>query len=128
MKEMITECNAVKKSLIFVVDRWYSSTCAYSLAQHAQEAIEDISSDYFMWPHDLIKPMIVVIIHVDPTLRKKRVAERAAANNSPIEMDTNRWDSILQRDDDIANRIERALVRVGVSNVIINGNQPPEMH
>lgn len=122
MKEMLTECRDVRKSLVFIVDRWFSSTCAYTLAKYDERPIELVEKDHFTWPPDLLKPLIVVILRVDSDVRRARVMNRAIANNEDITAASNQWDNDLQNNLHLANRVYEGLLRVEVERREISGD------
>ena len=126
MRDILIECATAKKALIVVVDRWYSSTCAYTVAKYSDEEIDELPNGVFQWPHDLIRPEIALIVSVDHSERKRRVSLRARMNNLPIENDANQWDNDLQHNITLGQRIENALLRIDINNCLINGNQPPK--
>ena len=68
MKEMIIECNQMRKSIIYIVDRWCSSTFAYTIGDQIdgdESSINRLHSDLFKWPVDLIKPTLQLVLLVD---------------------------------------------------------------
>jgi hypothetical protein len=70
MTEMIIECNQLKRSIIYIVDRWCSSTFAYTIGDQVdgdESSIQALNSDIFKWPADLIKPTLQLVLLVDDT-------------------------------------------------------------
>jgi len=128
MREVIEECEMHAASLIFVVDRWYCSTCAYSLGKEASfhpngiHSIDSLNKDLFEWPVDLLKPKLVIQLQVDPKIRKIRVEERARSTGVPISDDSNPWDKWLNEDFELGQCIDRVFSLMNVPKVFINGN------
>lgn len=95
-----------EKHSIFVVDRWFSSTCAYSIAWKnttgGNESIDALPSRLFQWPHDLTPPQLMILLDLDDETRRQRVTDRAAAANF------NPWDERLSNDALLGQRIMRA--------------------
>ena len=95
-----------EKHSIFVVDRWFSSTCAYSIAWKnttgGSESIDALPQRLFQWPHSLTPPQLMILLDLDDETRCRRVADRAAAANF------NPWDERLSNDSLLGQRIMRA--------------------
>ena len=105
--EMEKECEEnPSASMVFVVDRWYSSTCAYSIAWEnthgGPESIDELDSRFFEWPKDLGPPQLMILLEVDDRIRRQRVINRAARPSF------NPWDDRLSQDVDLGKRIMRA--------------------
>ena len=127
--EEININNAKTTSYVVVVDRWYTSTCAYTIGYkntvNGPETVDSLDSSLFAWPHDLPKPDLVVLLQVDDKVRKDRVHTRAAEekiiNNNP-------WDARLSNDSNLGKRIFRSLQRCvavsGMLSVIVDANLP----
>lgn len=68
--EMTMECLEEKKNLVFIVDRFYSSTCAYTIGKATTGAVEDLKDllqknpSLTSWPEDLLKPNVTVILTI----------------------------------------------------------------
>jgi len=111
-------CNDEKIS-IFIVDRWYSSTCAYTIGYKntngpPKESIDLLPDSLFKWPRDLSPPDLMLILDVDDDVRIKRVSDRAdrssTTQNTGIEdppkaSRNNPWDERLSNDIELGQRI-----------------------
>jgi thymidylate kinase len=112
---------------VYVVDRWYASTCAYSIAwknafgtsSSPQEYIRLLDNVVFQWPHDLMAPQLLLLLDVDHEIRKERVQTRNISNNH------NPWDERLNQDEHLGRRIMSCMKRVNgpLEQVILNANQ-----
>lgn len=95
---------------VFIADRWYGSTCAYSVAWKNTtghpDAVDALDQSVFSWPHDLDRPSLMLILQVDHNVRQKRVATRGVLNGP------NPWDLRLAVDHNLGKRIMRALFRL----------------
>jgi thymidylate kinase len=111
------------KRLTVVVDRWYSSTCAYSIGQHTQggsEGIDALEDDsLFQWPHDLEPPGLVLLLEATNDVRRQRVQSR----NLPV--DLSEWDDRLARNEQLCQRIQQSFKRVTGprETVVLDANQ-----
>ena len=102
--------NHPTNKVIVVVDRWYASTAAYSIAYKNTtggcETIDALDCTLFQWPLDLLRPDLMLLLRVDDTVRRERVHKRAKPD------DDNPWDRRLNDDTQLGQRIMRALERV----------------
>lgn len=115
---------------IFVVDRWFSSTCAYSIAWKntagGPEAIDALPVELFKWPKDLIPPQVQLLLHVDEEVRRSRVQSRAATDGVASTSRFNPWDQRLEDDAQLGQRILRAHQRsIGSEKVFVNADGTP---
>jgi len=110
-------CNDEKIS-VFIVDRWYSSTCAYTIGYKntngpPSESIDLLPESLFKWPRDLSPPDLMLILEVDDEVRIKRVSDRADRSSStqntvddpPQASRNNPWDERLSNDTELGQRI-----------------------
>eukprot|EP00178_Gracilaria_changii_P025361 TRINITY_DN78159_c0_g1_i1.p1 TRINITY_DN78159_c0_g1~~TRINITY_DN78159_c0_g1_i1.p1 ORF type:complete len:738 (-),score=80.57 TRINITY_DN78159_c0_g1_i1:459-2672(-) len=97
-------------SAIFFVDRWYSSTCAYSVGwkntSGGPESVDELDASLFHWPKDLDVPNLMIVLQVDGPTRKERIRQRGKFLNH------NPWDDRLSKDNDLGKRILRAWERI----------------
>lgn len=95
---------------VFVVDRWFSSTCAYSIAWKnttgGPEAIDALPPHLFRWPEDLHPPQLQLLLRLEDSVRIARVKDRAAGISDTSRY--NPWDQRLTDDLDLGRRIMRA--------------------
>jgi len=114
---------------VIIVDRWYASTCAYTVAYRDDESskrvmpITDMSNDIFKWPNDMrLRPNILLVLQIDPVVRQKRVEDRAGTGGGASRF--NPWDDRLAKDPALGCRILQALNRIeGPREVLsINAN------
>ena len=114
--------------LIVLVDRWYTSTVAYSVAwkntQGGIESVNALDESIFAWPVETLRPPdLFLLLQVDHEVRRDRVQARnkttameATNNDTSIDIATNRfnpWDERLNQDENLGRRIFRAFERVG---------------
>ena len=129
MKEMIIECNQMRKSIIYIVDRWCSSTFAYTIGDQIdgdESSINRLHSDLFKWPVDLIKPTLQLVLLVDDTVRRNRVIGRAESTGCSIESAANQWDNKINKDPLLGRRILEVLKLIDVQKQYIDGNASPD--
>ncbi|KAL7461480.1 hypothetical protein ACHAXS_001910 [Conticribra weissflogii] len=115
---------------IIIVDRWYASTCAYTVAYPDNNSsskeivpISEMSQDIFKWPKDMyLRPNILLVLQIDHAVRQKRVNDRAGTGRGASRF--NPWDDRLAKDTALGCRILRALNRIeGPREVLsINAN------
>jgi thymidylate kinase len=105
--------------LILVVDRWYTSTVAYSVAwkntEGGEESINQLDSSIFAWPTDLRQPDILFLLQVDDQTRRDRVNRRNNTKESTESLTQNKfnpWDQRLDQDEQLGRRIMRSFERV----------------
>lgn len=127
MHEMVVECQRKRSCLVFVVDRWYSSTCAYTtgkaVKQGREAVIDALPASLFSWPTDLLPPTLLIILKLDEAARRARVQSRADLQARLLQADAN--DAELQQDADMGARIQRALERMAVPRVCIDAEPGP---
>ena len=129
MKEMIIECIQMKRSIIYIVDRWCSSTFAYTIGDQIEgdeSSIQALNSDIFKWPADLIKPTLQLVLLVDDTVRRNRVIGRADSTGCSIENAANQWDNKINKDPLLGRRILEVLKLIDVQKQYIDGNASPD--
>ena len=107
------------KISVFIVDRWYSSTCAYTIGYKntngpPTESIDLLPNSLFKWPRDLSPPDLMLILEVDDNERINRVSDRADRNSNtqntgiddpPQASRNNPWDERLSNDTELGQRI-----------------------
>ena len=127
--------------VIIIIDRWYASTCAYTVArpptsiandsrfygklkQQQQQliSIADMPNEIFDWPKDLqLRPNLLLVLSIDQNERQKRVDYRArrvsSSSTTGVEEEGgpsrfNPWDERLARDTALGERILEALHRI----------------
>lgn len=128
MNDAVEECLRWNHDLIFVLDRWYGSTCSYSIGQEVSsiELIDQLPQESFSWPQDLLRPELVLQLTVDSKIRRARVSDRAKSTGKSISSDSNPWDQLLQHDTGLEERIQYVFDRMDVPKAILDGNQPFE--
>mmetsp|Transcript_37514 Transcript_37514/g.115859 ORF Transcript_37514/g.115859 Transcript_37514/m.115859 type:complete len:321 (-) Transcript_37514:125-1087(-) len=63
-----------------VIDRWWTSTAAFAIAQNPQLPTAEAAAKVGAWPNDLPKYDLGVILTVDEEVRLKRMAKRGDEN------------------------------------------------
>ena len=129
MKEMITECNQLKSSIIYIVDRWCSSTFAYTIGDQIEgdeSSIKTLHPDLFKWPFDLMKPTLQLVLLVDDTVRRNRVIGRAQATGCSIENAANQWDNKVNKDPLLGRRILEIIKLIDIQKQFVDGNTSPD--
>jgi thymidylate kinase len=111
---------------IFVVDRWYNSTCAYSIGWKntvgtPEESVDVLDASLFCWPVDLQLPELVILLQVNDSVRKERVRMRTREQETtePSSINHNPWDGRLDDDENLGKRILRAMERVSGPREVI---------
>ena len=124
------------KEDIIIIDRWYASTCGYTVARPPndnsasgkdQRPIADMPENIFDWPKDLrLRPNILLVLQIDQSERQKRVEMRMGTCEGASRF--NPWDDRLARDTALGERILEALHRVRgpVETYSINANNSIE--
>ena len=128
-----------KCRLFVVVDRWYTSTVAYSVAwkntSGSAHSVDALDSTIFAWPPDLRTPDLLFLLQVDDMVRRERVHHRNNLdynNNNSNNNNFNPWDQRLNDDTLLGQRIRRAFDRVADENLAqeqtirLNANQTQE--
>ncbi|KAI0563255.1 Thymidylate kinase [Gracilaria domingensis] len=94
---------------ILFVDRWYSSTCAYSIGwkntSGGPESVDALHTSLLEWPKDLDVPDLMIVLHVDSQVRRERISRRGKLLNH------NPWDDRLNKDENLGRRIVRVWER-----------------
>ena len=113
---------------IVIVDRWFASTIAYSVAyndndnddesdnDNANDAnvdLEALPAKTFAWPTDLIsRPDLLLILNIDHATRQNRVKLRKETGGGASKF--NPWDDRLEKDIHLGQRILKALGLVNI--------------
>eukprot|EP00037_Helgoeca_nana_P035262 m.424465 g.424465 ORF g.424465 m.424465 type:complete len:329 (+) comp46903_c0_seq1:113-1099(+) len=110
---MWAACRAADASVMFVVDRMFCTTCAYTVGwrntEGGAEAVDVLPDVVFRWPTDLQPPNLVLILSVDDTTRRERVEVRNALTPGDP---ASPWDSRLSEYPDLPIRIMQAFMRM----------------
>ena len=124
--EMRVECRKANQSLLYVVDRFFTSTCAYTLGKKAdqfrspediEKFINDLPPEYLEWPTDLRKPDMVLLLKVDEDIRLQRISARPLVDNG------NPWDDRLRKFEFMGPTIVAIMERMkGINTSIIDAN------
>lgn len=91
----------------FVVDRFYSSSCSYTVGEAVVGGVDkilELDNSWFDWPQDLLKPELIILLEVDYSIRNSRISKRCTAASAG-----NPWDERLQLNPDMAERIMAGL-------------------
>jgi thymidylate kinase len=129
--EMLEESRLSSLPLVFIIDRWYTSTCAYSIGwkntEGGSEAVDALDESLFQWPCDLRPPDLLLLLKVNHDVRKNRVCKRNTTSilDKTNNNDYNPWDERLNMDENLGQRIMRAYERIsGIQErVVIDANQ-----
>ena len=118
--EMQAQCDRVQANLLFVTDRFYSSTCAYTIgtalsSRSRANSIADLPSHLFRWPHDLLEPVVAIVLHVPHEVRERRVLKRG---NSDEIVAGNTWEDRLRKNQKLGQNIMQAYLRVQGADVV----------
>jgi len=96
---------------VVIIDRWFASTLAYSLAWNRTNSISSLPDEIFEWPKDLImKPNLLLVLDINPEIRKERVERRRTLGDHGSRF--NPWDDRLDKDDALGQRIIEIMKRV----------------
>jgi thymidylate kinase len=124
---------------VFCVDRWYHSTCAYSIGWKntvgtPEQSVDMLDDSLFGWPADLQRPELVILLRVNDAVRKERVRMRrvepetvvtssssssSSTMTEPTTVNHNPWDGRLDADENLGKRILRAMERVSGPREVI---------
>lgn len=120
---------------VFLIDRFYSSTCAYTVgwkntSGSAALSIGTLPDSIFKWPPNLVPPNVMLILGVNDATRRQRVASRADPSETSLTTAPSRhnpWDERLSNDEELGQRIMAAHYRsIGPSNVrVVDANVSP---
>lgn len=121
------EEEAIRPVDVVIIDRWYASTCAYTIASHQNAAASCLNHDHdhdlstslpndiLEWPHDLrLRPHLLLVLDIDQGVRQERVERRKATNHGGAAAPSrfNPWDDRLAKDAHLGNRILQLLTQV----------------
>jgi len=113
--------NMSEEIRVVVVDRWYASTLAYTVAYRGEDNSPDIGgmdNSIFAWPQDLkMRPNVLLILNIDPEVRISRIAKRKATTGGASLY--NPWDDRLDRDLQLGQRILFALSRMHCDGMLV---------
>ena len=107
--ELHLHCKQKQQSFTFVIDRFYSSTAAYTIGGQTTGEEEDINAFYrdcpelFIWPHDLSTPDVILLLEADEDVRMNRLSRRV------VDPDVNEYDELLRKYKDLGKRINRCI-------------------
>jgi len=126
------EISNVKTHDVVVIDRWYASTCAYTIArppklddnnfiangeQTSSDIMSNLPQSVYEWPKDLrLKPQLLLVLNIDPEVRRKRVEYRALGTGGASRF--NPWDDRLANEVGLGDRILEVLNRITGPNEI----------
>ena len=72
------ECMAAKQNILYVVDRYYTSTVGYNMCD--EDVADGDGGDpvrrEYRWPVALLKPECVLVLNVDIRVRRERMRKR----------------------------------------------------
>ena len=111
---------------IVIVDRWFASTIAYSVAYNDNDNdndndnandvnvdLEALPAKTFAWPTDLkSRPDLLLILNIDHATRQNRVKLRKETGGGASKF--NPWDDRLEKDIHLGQRILKALGLVNI--------------
>lgn len=115
LQHEIMEC----EESIIIIDRWYASTCAYTVGYPNTDAttlealtpIMELPDEVFKWPNDLcLRPHLLLIMQIDPQVRRERVEARASTGGGASRF--NPWDDRLSRIPELGVRILESFSRI----------------
>lgn len=113
---------------IIIIDRWYASTLAYTVAYRPDLDSEvDLSllpSQVFEWPSDLhLKPNVMLLLDIDPQVRQNRIEKRKKEGGGASRF--NPWDDRLATVPNLATNIMDAFksVKGPLRTHVLNANQ-----
>ena len=101
-------------SKFIVIDRWYASTLAYTVAYRPDDEnfqMKDLPKDIFQWPSDLfLRPHLMLLLDIDPETRQARVEGRKLMGGGASRF--NPWDDRLDNDQELGRRIMTAMKNI----------------
>jgi len=100
---------------VIVIDRWYASTLAYTVAYRPKDdeifCMEDLPQDIFQWPSDLnLRPNVMLLLDIDPETRQARVENRKIMGDGASRF--NPWDDRLANSPELGKRIMTAMKNI----------------
>lgn len=114
---------------VIIIDRWYASTLAYTVAYRPEEedtSIADFNklpNNTFEWPSDLyLRPNLMLLLDIDPQTRQARVDSRKFMGGGASRF--NPWDDRLAEIPHLAERIMAAFksVQGPLRTQVLNAN------
>ena len=124
--EMVRECRAAETNFVFLVDRFFTSTFAYTVGDKAADEVSrwqhlpigalplDQSPLPLGWPSDLPRPAGVMFLKLPRAQRVERMRRREREERKDT---INEWDAKTE-DPALAERIEFCFELVSISNSI----------
>ncbi|KAG4072655.1 hypothetical protein HA402_004744 [Bradysia odoriphaga] len=96
--------NVLKCTEPVIMDRFWHSTAAYAIGRTTdEEKSKNVNLD---WPHDLLKPNLVLFLLVSEEERVRRHATRLLQTNTPEEQSIAKDQSFRERIVDVYRRIK----------------------
>ena len=126
--------NMSEEIRVVIVDRWYASTLAYTVAYKSETIdcrggdgkhvpvpdLQGMEDSVFAWPQDLnMRPNLLLILNIDPEVRRARVARRKGTTSGASLY--NPWDDRLDQDLKLGQRILVALSRMHCEGMLVKG-------
>ncbi|GFH48022.1 hypothetical protein CTEN210_04498 [Chaetoceros tenuissimus] len=112
---------------IIVIDRWYASTLAYTVAYRpdldTEVNLSQLPSEVFQWPSDLhLKPNVMLLLDIDPQVRQDRIENRKKEGGGASRF--NPWDDRLATVPNLATNIMDAFksVKGPIRTHVLNAN------
>ena len=118
--------NGLIEAEVIVIDRWYASTLAYTVAYRPDKdhfSMEDLPNDNFQWPSDLnLRPHVMLLLNIDPETRQARVENRKVLGGGASRF--NPWDDRLANNLALGQRIMTAMKNIQgpLQTHILNAN------
>lgn len=121
MSEMVQECREAGENLVFVVDRFYSSTFAYTAGEAAAacEGNWTVQPHQLDWPADLLRASLVMFLAVPDHIRAERIRARRERTGAVASAD-NPWDNLLEGGGRLSDQIARHIGFLDVPFVRLN--------
>lgn len=112
---------------IIIIDRWYASTLAYTVAYRpdldTEVNLSQLPSQVFQWPSDLhLKPNVMLLLDIDPQVRQDRIEKRKKEGGGASRF--NPWDDRLATVPNLATNIMNAFksVKGPMRTHVLNAN------
>ena len=91
-----------------ILDRFYHSTCAYTVSCLSLTDLYRADLAVFEWPHDLPRPNLALQLQMSEEKRKERLATRQDGHG--------KWERLLEADPTFAKRVKTAFSRQSRNN------------
>ncbi|XP_058254341.1 UMP-CMP kinase 2, mitochondrial [Hemibagrus wyckioides] len=105
-----------------IADRYWHSTAAYAIATAVsgrEENLPAVGSEIYEWPHDLLRPSMVLLLSVSPEERLRRLSHRG--------LDKTEEESQLEINHLFRRKVDEAYKRIqNPACIVVDANPSPD--